>query len=205
MVNVNADDDDDSGYIVDIGICQDGNGAKPYNDTSQYTYYSSPIVIQDLLDICDADSTCTGITIQSNYTSYADTAAWGEMWHHAQLPTTGNDNSGYHCLKPIPETCSDNIQNQDETGVDCGGSICDPCVTDLGGDDCKGLDEAGCAAQADSCHAKVRSGKFRKCKPKRCKPMTETECEAAVHCEAKNGRRGEYKRCRRINSSRASA
>ena len=27
----------------------------------------------------------------------------------------------------IPETCSDNIQNQDETGIDCGG-VCDACV-----------------------------------------------------------------------------
>src|SRR5690606_16554160 len=25
------------------------------------------------------------------------------------------------------ETCSDGIQNQDETGTDCGGSICPPC------------------------------------------------------------------------------
>jgi len=77
-------------------------------------------------------------------------------------------------------------------------------VTDVGGEDCKDLDESGCAAQPDSCHAKIRGGEFRKCKPKRCKPMTESQCEAAVHCEAKNGRRGEYKRCRRIDSSRAS-
>jgi hypothetical protein len=27
-----------------------------------------------------------------------------------------------------PATCSDGIQNQDETGVDCGGSVCDPCA-----------------------------------------------------------------------------
>src|SRR5579864_5721823 len=29
-------------------------------------------------------------------------------------------------LKPAP-SCFDNIQNQDETGVDCGGSHCVPC------------------------------------------------------------------------------
>jgi len=69
--------------------------------------------------------------------------------------------------------------------------------TAVGGEDCKALDEAGCAAQPDSCHAKNRGGKFRKCKPKRCKPMTESECEAAVHCEKKMGRRGDYKKCRR--------
>merc|ERR1740123_395773 len=32
--------------------------------------------------------------------------------------------------------------------------------------------------------------------------MTETDCEAAVHCEKKLGRTGNYKKCRRINSSR---
>jgi hypothetical protein len=69
--------------------------------------------------------------------------------------------------------------------------------TDVGGEDCKALDEAGCAAQPDSCRATNRGGKFRKCKPKRCKPLTETQCEAAVHCEKKMGRRGEYKKCRR--------
>lgn len=28
-----------------------------------------------------------------------------------------------------PPTCSDGIQNGDETGVDCGGVLCDPCIT----------------------------------------------------------------------------
>ena len=30
-------------------------------------------------------------------------------------------------LAQTPETCTDGIQNQDETGVDCGGSVCSPC------------------------------------------------------------------------------
>ncbi|WP_298532231.1 T9SS type A sorting domain-containing protein [uncultured Algibacter sp.] len=30
---------------------------------------------------------------------------------------------------PVP-TCSDGIQNQDETGIDCGGSVCDACITE---------------------------------------------------------------------------
>lgn len=33
----------------------------------------------------------------------------------------------------IPETCSDGVQNQDETGVDCGGATCPPCNGGLGG------------------------------------------------------------------------
>lgn len=32
----------------------------------------------------------------------------------------------YGFLKPVP-TCSDNIKNQDEEGIDCGGSVCAPC------------------------------------------------------------------------------
>ena len=31
------------------------------------------------------------------------------------------------CGTPAPPTCDDGIQNGDETGVDCGGSVCDPC------------------------------------------------------------------------------
>jgi len=31
-------------------------------------------------------------------------------------------------MTPIGETCSDGIMNGDETGVDCGGSICEPCM-----------------------------------------------------------------------------
>ncbi|MBN1275591.1 cellulase family glycosylhydrolase [Candidatus Woesearchaeota archaeon] len=30
------------------------------------------------------------------------------------------------CLPP-PETCFDGVQNQDEEGVDCGGTVCEPC------------------------------------------------------------------------------
>lgn len=32
-------------------------------------------------------------------------------------------------FEPIQPTCSDGIQNGDETGVDCGGSLCEPCTS----------------------------------------------------------------------------
>ena len=35
------------------------------------------------------------------------------------------------CTTPTVETCSDGITNQDETDVDCGGSICDACTNGL--------------------------------------------------------------------------
>ena len=42
-------------------------------------------------------------------------------------PTTTGDGDG----EPPMPTCDDNIQNQDETDVDCGGDICEPCADGL--------------------------------------------------------------------------
>ncbi len=42
---------------------------------------------------------------------------------------TGIDCGGSNCPPCNTPTCSDNIQNGDETGVDCGGSNCPPCNT----------------------------------------------------------------------------
>jgi len=42
-----------------------------------------------------------------------------------------------------PATCDDNIRNGDETGVDCGGSVCDPC------DDPGAIDFSGVYVQED--------------------------------------------------------
>ncbi|MEL6358424.1 MAG: cohesin domain-containing protein, partial [Bacteroidota bacterium] len=41
---------------------------------------------------------------------------------------TGVDCGGPDCA-PCPPSCSDGIQNGDEEGVDCGGSSCSPCMT----------------------------------------------------------------------------
>lgn len=57
------------------------------------------------------------------------------------------------CEKDDPVTCSDGIQNGDETGVDCGGSSCAACPTcsdgiqngDETGVDCGGSSCAACA------------------------------------------------------------
>ncbi len=62
------------------------------------------------------------------------------------------------CLSNAPApTCDDGVQNGDETGVDCGGSSCDPCYTcndgvqngnetgvDCGGPDCAACPPTGC-------------------------------------------------------------
>jgi len=118
------------------------------------------------------------------------------------------------------DLCADGIWNQDETSTDCGG-VCGECpdettstttttaeattstttttstaVAKVGGDDCYDLDETACVYNADSCRVKSRGGEFRKCQPRRCKQMeSQDDCEAAVHCEAKFGRTGSYKKC----------
>lgn len=39
----------------------------------------------------------------------------------------GNEESTAFCLGDIVDSCNDGIQNGDEEGVDCGGSLCPPC------------------------------------------------------------------------------
>lgn len=48
---------------------------------------------------------------------------------------TGIDCGGTKCsaCSVTVETCSDGIKNQDETGIDCGGATCSPCSTGGGG------------------------------------------------------------------------
>ena len=100
--------------------------------------------------ICDANGDCLQCPVP-------ECAAPPTGWHYefddsARCPTCGelvrdnvcttNDDcgSGYKCvlgeckidvdtvIKPGP-TCNDNKQNQDETGIDCGG-VCPPCQTE---------------------------------------------------------------------------
>jgi len=136
---------------------------------------------------CEDDSLCP-VDCVGSWSSCSNDATCEQTYS----VTTADQNGGFACeaADGATQACVDD-------------SGCPAPTTPVGGEDCKPLDEAGCAAQPDSCRATNRGGKFRKCKPKRCKPLNESECEAAVHCEKKMGRRGEYKKCRRIDSSRA--
>ena len=61
---------------------------------------------------------------------------------------TGIDCGGTKCSPcPTLETCSDGIKNQDETGIDCGGSKCPACSTGGGGGG--GGGSSSCAATKD--------------------------------------------------------
>lgn len=67
---------------------------------------------------------------------------------------------GFPCPNYCPPTCEDGVQNGDEEGVDCGGSLCDPCPLpscndgvwngqetgiDCGGPDCLPCPEPSCS------------------------------------------------------------
>jgi Tol biopolymer transport system component len=60
---------------------------------------------------------------------------------------TGLDCGGSICAPCA--TCSDGVQNQDETGLDCGGSICGPCPTCSDG--VKNQDETGVDCGGSRC------------------------------------------------------
>ncbi len=62
---------------------------------------------------------------------------------------TGNCdvNDTWICVGAAEETCGDGALDQDETDVDCGGAVCDPCGDGLGCDD-----NADCASAACDVH-----------------------------------------------------
>ena len=68
-----------------------------------------------------------------NTFSESTIAAWGinadGAWMLDDGMMAGNTNDTHHQVwaRHIP-TCSDEVQNQDETDQDCGGATCDPCV-----------------------------------------------------------------------------
>jgi hypothetical protein len=50
----------------------------------------------------------------------------------SNLPNVWYDNLYIYRTGLTPETCTDGIQNQGETGIDCGG-VCEPCVEEISG------------------------------------------------------------------------
>ena len=118
-------------------------------------------------------SSCTGTDMHMNYMDYtndacmymfsAGQAARVEGYINTSLQhviAKGNVVCG--TVSPPTATCTDGIQNGDETGVDCGGSDCEPCAVaptctdsiqngnetgvDCGGPDCGPCSEAGICA-----------------------------------------------------------
>jgi hypothetical protein len=113
-------------------------------------------------------SSCGSTDMVQNYMDYSDDDCMN-------LFTTGQADrmcatlvpGGYHysltnssaCGTPPEPTCSDGIQNGDETGVDCGGS-CAPCATPTCTDGIQNGDETGvdCGGSCPACPATCSDG-----------------------------------------------
>ena len=106
------------------GYSGDGVNCTDFDECSQGT------------DNCSANATCTNVF--GSFTCACNAGFEGDGRSCAATPPTcsdgiqNQDETGVDCGGSIcdacSETCSDGIQNQDETGVDCGGSICDACA-----------------------------------------------------------------------------
>jgi hypothetical protein len=68
----------------------------------------------------------------------------------------------------IPLTCSDGVQNENETGIDCGGPNCDPCES---GEDC--IDNSDC--QSGVCADGI-------CQPSTCSDGVQNGNETGIDC-----------------------
>ena len=95
---------------------------------------------------------CSGESIQFDYTSGSYEAENSFTIEDETGATIGGDGPAittglnFIAIANCPETCSDGIMNQDETGIDCGGTFCVPChclngvldgnetIVDFGGD-----------------------------------------------------------------------
>lgn len=120
---------------------------------------------------CTAASSCGGQNMIENYMDYTFDACQslfteGQKARMRALFQPGGFRSGFMQVtcsggegEPTP-TCNDGIQNGDETGVDCGGNSCAPCITpptcndgiqngDETGIDCGGSNCAPCMEEED--------------------------------------------------------
>jgi len=72
--------------------------------------------------VCDADDQCAGSASGASVDANGCVQGCTDISAH-------NYNADAQVDDGSCETCSDNIQNGDETGIDCGGALCDPCST----------------------------------------------------------------------------
>jgi hypothetical protein len=160
-----------------------------------------------------ADETCDDGTQNQDETdvdcggSVCNACAEGELCEEARDCATNNcdANNSDQCVATDTETCTDGIQNQDETGVDCGGATCSACEADEGcteASDCASgycdTDSGVCLADAPSCDDGVKNQDETDvdCGGATCSACAEGDsCQAASDCATGNCDMGNTDTC----------
>ena len=121
----------DGGCSVDdyVSDTPTSDGAN-YGCASTHVSCSSLDMVQNYMDY--SNDACMNLFTQGQKTRMHAVLAPGGFHHNLTNSTTcGGDGGG---SGPATPTCTDGVQNGDETGVDCGGS-CEPCAPTASCDD----------------------------------------------------------------------
>jgi len=188
--------------------------------SSKYGAYFSLSTAQSA---CDSDPNCFGVydygCDDSNdfnlcpiSESLSDSATGSCVYEKTEETTTTTTTTAVPTTTPMPESCTDQIKNQDEEDIDCGGSSCAACLPEQPEETCadgiKNQDEddidcgGACdACEEDSCKNKLPrrlcNGKWRngKCK----KPWVQKRCSATCGHTKPHGCCGNKMNDRRCN------
>ncbi len=155
-------------HKLEVGTNSSPTAHNPYirNDFVFLSYYEDGLKVFDYSDPVNPVLHAYYDTYTTNNGSYSGTeGAWG---CYPYLPSgnilVSDIDFGLHILSVTgTETCADGIQNQDETGIDCGGRYCLPCdnCTDgIQNQDETGIDCGGsicCAPCIETCNDGIQN------------------------------------------------
>ena len=155
---------------------------------------------------------CGSVDMVQNYMDYSDDACMnlftgGQSLRMDALFAPGGAREGLTtsggCGAPVEPTCTDGIQNGDETGVDCGGANCPACPEPTCDDGIQNGDETGvdcggssCASCPATCDDGIQNGDEEgvDCGGSSCSP-----CSTGGPCEAPSGTQATSIRRKRAN------
>lgn len=114
----------DSGYSCNSGVCTAEESSEDSSEESseESTDIQIPVTAQAIEPICTSNWQCGEWQECVEGNQIRVCTDLGECNSEEGIPETSQA-----CIVPIVETCSDGIKNQNETGIDCGGSSCKKC------------------------------------------------------------------------------
>lgn len=111
------------GLVCNSGVCETEDAS------SESSEENSEVQIPVTAETVESTPSCTP--------NWQCDETWGECTDGTQIRTCVDTNqcgseegipaTSQPCTVEIKESCSDGIKNQDETGIDCGGSVCNKC------------------------------------------------------------------------------